>query len=274
MTTNNPDSTPALTTQEVKVTDNDGVRHIELHRPGSRNGLTLATNQAMIEAIDSAAEAADIRVLLLSGGGGHFSSGLDLKEAMRQGPMPPEATGENLDRYFHGLIRAVVGSPLPTIAAMDGVAVGFGADLALACDIRIMSENARFSELFVRRGLIPDGGSTYHLPRLIGVGRALELMYTGDMVDAHTAERIGLCNRVYPTDTFMDEAWNLARRIARGAPGAQRLIKQFVRESLDGNLEDALARERTGQVKCLQSRDFMEGVTAFIGKREPKFTGE
>lgn len=264
----------AIRKDEVTIVDRDRVRHIELNRPQTRNGLTVATNQAMIDAIESAADDSGIRVLLISGAGDNFCSGLDLKEAMRQGPQSPEVNAANLDRYFHGLIRALVASPCPTIAAMDGSAVGFGADLALACDLRIMSKRARFSELFVRRGLIPDGGSSYHLPRLIGVSQALELMFTGDMVDAQRARELGLCNRVVPADRLIDEAWSLAAKIARGAPLAMRLIKQNVRASLGGTLDEALARERAGQILCLQSRDFMEGVAAFLGKREPKFTGE
>lgn len=273
MSANQPD-TKSDTHIDVRITDADQVRHIELDRPRSKNGLTRETNQAVIDAIAEANEHPDIRVILLSGRNGTFCSGLDLKAAMRAGPQSPEASHESIDTYFHGLIRALVSSPRPTIAAIDGAAAGFGADLALACDIRLMSERARFGEIFVLRGLIPDGGSTYHLPRLIGVGKALELMLTGDIIDAPYAERLGLCNHVYPTYQLMDEAWNLARRLAAGPPRAHRLIKECVRASLGGTLEDALVREREGQVQCLQSKDFFEGVAAFIGKRAPKFSGE
>ena len=259
---------------EVRISDRDGVRCIELCRPRSKNGLTLDTNQAIIDALGEASEREELRAVILTGAEGNFCSGLDLKDALKRGPQTPATMAENLDRYFHGLIRAIAGSPLPTIAAIDGVAVGFGADLALACDIRLMSEGARFGEIFVRRGLMPDGGSTYHLSRLIGVGRALELMLTGDIIDAETALRMGLCNHVYPAAELSEQAWSLAARIAKGPPIAQRHIKACVRASMHGTLDEALAREREGQVECLQSRDFAEGVTAFFTKREPEFSGK
>ena len=260
--------------EEVRISDRDGVRRIELDRPASKNGLTPAINRQIIAGLRETYDDPETRVIVLAGAGGNFSSGLDLKHAMRQGPQPREKRRESLENDFHGLIRAVVDAPMPTIAAVDGAAVGFGGDLALACDIRILSERARFGEIFVRRGLMPDGGSTFNLPRLVGVGRALELMLTGDIIDAETAYRIGLCNHVYPVDEFEERVWQLASRLAKGPPLVHRLVKQAVHASLSGTLDDALAREREGQLQLLESRDFAEGVTAFLSKREPRFTGK
>lgn len=258
---------------DVHVSERDQVRRIEIDRPGSKNGLTIDVNQAIIDALADIRPGGEIRAVILTGAGGAFSSGLDLKDAMRRGPQPPEVLGANLDKYFHGLIRALRAAPVPTIAAVDGIAAGFGFDLALACDLRVASERARFGEIFVRRGLIPDGGGTFMLPRLIGAARALELMYTGDIVDAETALRFGLCNRVYPLAEYEDEVWRLAAQLAKGPPHALRLIKEAVYAGLGGTLEESLAREREGQLTCLQSRDFAEGVAAFFSKRDPRFTG-
>lgn len=255
---------------EVRVVDRDAVRWIELDRPASRNGLTVPVNMALIEAVRGAGAA---RAIVLFGAGGCFCSGLDLKDAMRSGPRPPADLERDLVTYFHGLIRAIREAPVPTIAVVDGAAAGFGCDLALACDLRLLSDRARFGEIFVKRGLMPDGGGTWTLPRLIGLGRALELLYTGDLVDADTALRIGLGNRVFPQAEIVDRGWDFARQIAQGPPLVHRLVKEAVYANLDGSLDDALAREARGQLQCLQSRDFVEGVSAFLGKRDPSFTG-
>ena len=259
---------------QVTITDEDGVRWIEIDRPESRNGLTPEINTEVIAAINGAAASTRSRVVVISGAGGVFSSGLDLKDAMPRGVADPEQLKKTMDEHFHALIRALRNAPMPTVAAVDGIAAGFGCDLALACDVRLLSERARFSEIFVRRGLIPDGGGTFFLPRLIGVGRALEFMYTGELVGAQIAYEIGLGNQVFNTHEFRDRAWSWAKKVANGPPLAHRLIKQAVYAGLDGTLDDALAREQDGQLKCLASRDFAEGVAAFLQKREPVFTGE
>ena len=256
---------------EVHVTDQDGVRWIELARPQSKNALTVEVNQAMIAAIEGAGAA---RVIVLGGAGGAFSSGLDLKDAMRRGPRPPADLEADLRAHFHGLILAVRRAPQPTIAAVDGPAAGFGCDLALACDLRLLSDRARFGEIFVKRGLMPDGGGTWTLPRIVGTGRALELLLTGDEVGAERAHAIGLGNALWPAAEFQGNAWAYARRLAAGPPKVLRLIKRAVHDSQDGTIEAALDREAKGQLECLQSKDFIEGVAAFLGKRDPKFSGE
>jgi enoyl-CoA hydratase/carnithine racemase len=268
--------------QDTRITDRDGVRWIAIERPDSKNALTSAVLEQLIAAIEGArqqdqgddAERVPVRVIVLGGSHGNFCSGLDLKEAMRRGPLTPDKVREEISTRYHGVIRALRDSGMPTIAAVDGAAAGFGCDLALACDLRVVSERARFGEVFVRRGLMPDGGGTWMLPRLVGLARAFELLYTGDLVDADTAVRIGLANRVVPTAELDDEVWALATRLAKGPPGAYRLIKKSVYAGLAGDLDQALEREREGQVECLQSRDFAEGVTAFLSKREPRFTGK
>lgn len=256
---------------DVHVHDDGAVRTITLDRPASRNGLTTAIGHEMKAAIESAPET--VRVLVLAGANGAFCSGLDLKTALQDGFTPGPELERGLRDAFHGMIRALVASPRPTIAAVDGAAAGFGCDLALACDLRIVSERATFAEIFVKRGLMPDGGGTFHLPRIIGLGRALELMYTGDVVTADEALRIGLANRLVASGELAAKVGELAQRIAAGPPLAYRAIKRAVHASLDGDLDAALEREAQGQMQLLASEDFGEGVTAFLQKRPPRFQG-
>lgn len=258
---------------ELIISDADAVRRIAIHRPASRNGLTVELNQQIIDALDAAAADRSLRCVLLTGEGGAFCSGLDLKLAAASAGGLDDA-GERMDRYFHGLIRAVRRVEKPVVALVDGAAVGFGCDLALACDIRLGTPRTRLGEIFVRRGLMPDGGGTYFLPRLVGVGKALELMLSGDLIDADEALRLGLVSRLLPAETAHDEALAFARRLAAGAPRVHAWVKRAVYRGLDGTLDDALAIERQGQMELLRSRDFFEGVSAFFQKREPSFTGE
>ncbi len=260
-------------TEPVAVNDRETVRWIELRRPESRNALTVETNRALIAALGGAV-AAGARAIVLTGADGHFCSGLDLKHAMKSGPRSPADLESDMRAYFHGLIRAVRASPAPVIAAVDGPAVGFGCDLALACDLRLVSERARFGEIFVKRGLMPDGGGTFTLPRLVGLGRALDLMLTGDPVEGPEAVRIGLATRLFPSDGFPQAVFELALRLAKGPPLVLSAIKRAVHDSLSGDLDAALEREARGQLQLLQSADFMEGLAAFLQKREPSFRGK
>jgi enoyl-CoA hydratase/carnithine racemase len=257
-------------TQEVHVEVKDAVRWIELRRPESRNGLTVETNLAIIAALAEPGA----RVAVIAGSGGHFCSGLDLKYAMKMGPQLAQDAEGNMKAAFHGLIRAIRSFDGPVIAAVDGPAVGFGCDMALACDLRFVSERGRFGEVFVKRGLMPDGGGTWSLPRLVGVGRALELMFTGDPVEGEEAVRIGLANRLIAAADFEAAVWDAALRLAKGPPIPYRHIKQAVYAGLTSTLDAALEREGQGQLECLKSADFVEGAAAFLQKREPTFRGK
>lgn len=258
---------------EVIVQDVGAVRLIALHRPETKNGLTLPVNAALITALEEARQSPTVRAVLLTGRGGNFCSGLDLRAAMAlvQDGGGLQATEERLQRYFHGLIRAVRALDQPVLAFIDGAAAGFGCDLALACDLRVGTARARFAEVFIKRGLMPDGGGTHTLPRLLGVGRALELMLLGDVVDAAAAERIGLLNRIVADEA---EALALAQRLAEAPPLSVRHIKRAVYAGLSGSLDDSLALEARGQVELLGSQDFVEGIAAFFEKRPPRFVGK
>ena len=256
---------------DVHTSDQDGVRWIELRRPESRNALTPEVNRELIAAIQGA-QGAGARVIVLGGAGGHFCSGLDLKESIRRGPRPPAELEKDLRETFHGLIRAVRAAPQPVIAAVDGPAVGFGCDLALACEVRLVSPRARFGEIFVRRGLMPDGGGSYSLARLVGLGRAFDLLLTGDLVEAADAVRIGLASRLLEED-YDARVREYATTLAKGPPLVYQRLKRAVYASL-GDLDAALDREAEGQMQLIQSADFVEGVAAFLQKREPRFQGK
>jgi 2-(1,2-epoxy-1,2-dihydrophenyl)acetyl-CoA isomerase len=254
------------------VNATDAVATLTLNRPQTKNALTRELVQALGDELTRLAEDRSVRAIVLTGTGGAFCSGADLKAAMVD-PDSMATTGEALEGY-HRVVRAIAATPQPVIAAVDGPAVGFGCDLALACDLRIVSSRAYLQEKFVRIGLMPDGGGSLWLPRMIGLGRALEIMMTGRKIEAHEATALGLANRVVEAELLEGEARKLATQLAKGPPLALAAIKRAARAGLDGGLEDALARERDSQLKLLQSADFMEGVQAWMQKRAPAFKGD
>lgn len=244
---------------------------VRLSRPKTLNALDRELVDALGDAFARITTDAEVRAVVVTGSGGAFCSGVDLKEAM-SALGRNEALGERL-AGFHRLIRLITGADKPFIAAVDGAAVGFGADLALACDLRVLSDRAYLQEKFVDIGLMPDGGGTFHLPRLIGVGRALELMLLGERVDAELAKSLGLANRVVEVPELEATALSLAQRLAGGPPLALAAIKRAVRANLSATLDEALDRERDGQLALLGSRDLLEGVSAWTEQRSPVFRG-
>ena len=259
---------------EILVRDEQRVRWITINRPEVKNALTIDVNRAIIAAVDEAAASRELRVVVLAGAGGNFCSGLDLKQAGAAGIGGMEGVEQRMRTYFHGLVRALRACPKPTIAFVDGAAAGFGCDLALACDLRLATDRARFSELFVRRGLMPDGGGTWTLPRLIGLARALEMMFTGEPMDAAEALRTGLVNRVVPAAEGEHACRALALACARGAPLVHAKVKRALYAALASDFDAALEAECRGQLELLRSKDFVEGFTAFFQKRDPDFKGE
>lgn len=262
-------------TSELIVSTHGAVRILAMNRPQTKNGLTLELLQAIVDEVKAAGTDESIRAVVLTGKGEAFSSGLDFKAAMsmvQAGGADYAAQTENrLRNYFHAAIRALTSLPKPVIAFLDGVAAGFGCDLALACDLRIGTKRARFGEIFIKRGLMPDGGGTYTLPRLVGLGRAFDLMLTGDIVEAEESQRIGLLSRIVENEA---EALAFAERIAAGPPLVMAEIKQAIYAGLSSGFDAALENEVRGQLKLLQSQDFIEGVSAFLMKRTPLFTGK
>lgn len=267
-TTDSPDN-------ELLVTTQGAVRILAMNRPQTKNGLTLELLSAVLDALKAIESDPSIRAVVLTGKGDAFCSGLDFRAAMHLvqagGSDFAEQTEHRIRNYFHATIRALTALSKPVIAYLDGVAAGFGCDLALACDMRIGTKKARFGEIFIKRGLMPDGGGTYTLPRLVGLGRAFDLMLTGDIVEAEEAQRIGLLSRIVEGEA---DALAFAERIAAGPPLVMAEIKKAVYAGLGQNLCDALENEVRGQVRLLRSQDFIEGVSAFLMKRQPSFTGQ
>jgi enoyl-CoA hydratase/carnithine racemase len=250
----------------------NAVLELRLNRPQSKNSLDEALVNELAAALENAAADADLRVIVLSGSGGAFCSGVDLRTAAADLDAP-ERLSARLDG-FHRLIRGIARAPQPVLAVVDGPAVGFGADLAFACDLRVASPRAYFEEKFVAIGLMPDGGGTFHLPRLIGLGRALEHQLLGTRFDAERALAVGLVNRVVPSEKLEDEVHAITAQLSAAAPLAVRAIKRALRAGLEGTLDDALDREREGQLGLLDSADAREGVGAFLARRAPSFTGK
>lgn len=249
------------------------VTTITINRPAIRNAVDGATMLAVRDAIEACAGDGATRAIVLTGAGGAFCSGADLNMAVGPNTSPDSAWRVLTDAY-HPALLAIHNSRWPVIAAVDGVAAGIGCDLALTCDIRLVSARAQFAELFIRVGLIPDGGGTWMLPRLIGMGRALELMYTGASVPAEEARAIGLASHVFPTEQFASEVAAYAARLAAQAPLALTRIRRAVRTAQESTFADALAHEAELQREILGSADGFEGFRAFLEKRKPVWRGE
>ena len=244
---------------------------ITLNRPDVLNALDKKTYSEIGTAIEDVREDKDIRVVIITGAGKAFCSGLDLTYAatiVDMSPLEFRSTIRRLQEIFR-LERL----EKPVIAAVNGYAMGNGCDLALACDFRIASENARFEMTYVKLGLIPDIGGTYRLARLVGLGKAKELILTGDRIDTKEAERIGLVNRVVPANELESATMKFAEKLAKGAPVAIGLSKMAINSAIDTNLSAALENEVYGQSLCLQTEDVKEGTMARLQRREPKFTG-
>jgi 2-(1,2-epoxy-1,2-dihydrophenyl)acetyl-CoA isomerase len=249
----------------------DGVLTLTLNRPDALNSFTIEMKEALAAALKDAARDRDVRALILTGAGRAFSAGQDLKE--RQGADVPDL-GTELRARYNPIVLAMRRLEKPIIGAINGVAAGAGCSIALACDIRLASEKASFIEVFGRVGLVPDTGSSWLLPRLVGYARAAEMVFTTDPVDAATAERIGLVNRVVPADRLIDEATDLARRLAGSAPLALALAKRGLNRAIESSLEDALEYEAQLQSIAGRSADHAEGVAAFVDKRQAEWRGE
>lgn len=246
------------------------VAHLTLNRPEALNALNLEMGRELVDAFERISSE-DARCLLLTGRGRAFCAGGDLK-AMAASNQPDEFFGEPLE-MIHRAIAALAAYPRIVIAAINGFASGAGMNLALACDLRIAGESARFNEAFVRIGAVPDCGGTYHLPRIVGWAKAAELMLLGGMVEAREAERIGMVTRVVADDELESVATELAQTIASGPTAAHERIKRLLQMSVTSTLDEQLEHEAMLQREIGQTEDFGEGVTAFLQKRPPNYRG-
>jgi len=257
---------------EFSVAD-DGVATIIFKRPEKLNALdTAMADEIFPRLCQEAQRRDDVRAVIITGRGRAFCTGADA--ATRLDTVARGDMGRNvLEQPLAAFALAVAHLSKPVIAAVNGIAAGGGLSIALLADFRIASDRARLTTVYVRRGLMPDGGMTSTLPRLVGLAKALDLLMTGDEIDGPEAARIGLVSRVVPHDTLMDEARALARRLASGPPLALSFTKRAVWQSSDHSLEDQMHFESWGQGICLKTDDFREGVQAFLEKRRPQFRG-
>lgn len=261
------------------VTKEAGVATLTLNRPDKLNAWNEEMMEEGVQAVEEIRSDPDVRVLVVTGVGRGFSAGADVTSLALEAER--RRTGERSVRDelsgWPGVVTVAYRlrqMDRPVIAAINGVAAGAGFGLALACDIRIASDQARFSQIFVKRGLVPDTGSTYFLPRIVGTQKACELMFRGSVIDAYEAERLGIVSRVVPHDQLMDEVMALARELASSAPLALALTKRAIyKGATEIDLSAQMDFELYLDTLLFGTEDFKEGVMSFLEKREPRFSG-
>ena len=275
----------------IQVENRDGVLILTMHDPPTRNALGPDMAREIVDTLDEFEQDPEQRVLLLTGTEPSFCSGANVRgfsqriqEREAQGAEPqPLPWGRMEARFAQRKEVSLYGAPQvvlrihelqkPSVAAVNGHAMGVGCGLALACDIRIAAEKAQFSEAFVQRGLIPGDGSCWQLPRLIGYSNTLMLQYTGDRIDGNEAYRMGLASKVYPDGEMMEGALELATRLAQGPTQSYSLIKYLVHQSMELSLKESIDLAHVAQEHVRTTEDHKEAVQAFLEKRRPAFKG-
>lgn len=251
----------------------DGAARLTLNRPERLNSFTVEMHEEVASALDRVENDASVRALLLTGAGRAFCAGQDLADRAVAPGNEPVDLGYSVETYYAPLVSRVAGMEMPVICAVNGVAAGAGANIALACDIVIAARSARFIQSFANIGLIPDSGGTWVLPRLIGQARALGLALTGEPLSAEKAESWGMIWRCVDDDALAVEADALLRRFASGATRGLAATKRAIRNASLNALDDELLIERDLMRELGNSDDYREGVAAFMAKRPPQFTG-
>lgn len=259
---------------DIIVEQREAVATITFNRPERMNSMGGDLVVETIAALGRFQHDRDVRAVIMTGIGERaFCAGADVQNLQRRSEQATPMERRRYVQQAQQLTLAIREIEKPVIAAVNGVAAGGGCDIALACDIRIASEHARFGEVFARIGLFPGTGGTYFLPRLVGIAKALELIWTGDVIDAQEALQIGLVSRVVAANDLMTETWALARRLAVGPPLAISLAKTAVYKGLDLDVRAALEYAATAESITLTSQDHQEGILAFREKRSPYFKG-
>ena len=263
-----------MTASTIRYEVAEGVATITLNRPETMNAFGGDMRENLYHRLREAEADANVRCVVVTGAGKAFCAGGDIAnmaELQAQGDVSPirqrMLTGGEVVKFIHGMSR-------PVVAAVNGAAAGAGLNLALACDFRYASASAKFAQSFVKIGLVPDWAGHYLLPRLVGTARAMEMMMTGERIDATEALRIGLVNRVFDDDQFQSEVTSRVRSLAAGPPEALALIKQGVQRGATSSLPETLAFELQAQSALFLSADAREGMRAFLEKRAPRFGRE
>lgn len=251
---------------------NNPLATITLNRPEVFNSFNREMALALQKALDDCASNDEVRAILLTGNGKAFCAGQDLKEVTS--PELNPGFRAILDEHYNPIISRIRNIEKPVIAAVNGVAAGAGANIALACDVVVASEAASFIQAFSKIGLIPDSGGTFFLPRLIGFQKASALAMLGNKISAEEAEKMGMIYKVFPAENFMEEAEKIAVTLSLMPTKALALTKKAFNASLNNTLEEQLALESKYQIASAQTEDYSEGVNAFVEKRKPEFKGK
>jgi 2-(1,2-epoxy-1,2-dihydrophenyl)acetyl-CoA isomerase len=259
--------------EQIRFESSGGIARITLNRPDRLNSFTTQMHEELRDALRRVADDGSARVLLLTGEGRGFCAGQDLADrAVAPGDAPVDL-GASIDNNYRPLVLTLRSLALPVVCAVNGVAAGAGANIALACDIVIATRSASFIQAFCRIGLIPDAGGTFFLPRLVGSARAMGLALLGDKLTAEQAEEWGLIWKCVDDEAFASTVDALLARFAQAPTGGLAAIKRALYASAGNTLEEQLTLERDAQRTLGQSADYREGVAAFLGKRPPSFTG-
>jgi 2-(1,2-epoxy-1,2-dihydrophenyl)acetyl-CoA isomerase len=261
------------TLSTLLINDADGVRTLTMNRPESYNSLTTELKEGLLAALRDASADDAIRAVVLTGAGKAFCAGQDLKEHVARLRTDDSAPLDTVGEHYNPIVRTISGMPKPVIAAVNGMAAGAGAALAYASDLRIAAESSKFLMAFANVGLSADTGASWTLPRLIGYGRAMEMMLLATPVSAEEALRIGMVTKVVPDSEVVATAQSIAARMATGPTTAYATIKQALLYAASATIDDALAGEAVGQHALGLTSDHTEAVEAFVAKRKPEFTG-
>lgn len=258
---------------DIRTEISDGVGSLVIARPEKRNTVRPQTLAEIGQAMDMLTADESVRAILLRAEGEHFSAGADFKFLDVMTQMSPAEIREQVYTHFQGAARRIYHCPKPVVAAMQGAAITVGCELALACDFRVVADDAFFQESWVKLGIMPPLGGLFLLPRLIGLGRASQMVLRGTAVKAHEAERIGLASEVVPRADLDARGMELARELADAAPEAYRSIKQALRRGLESTMEAEFSANVMNQALLLSSEDFREGLDAVKNRRKPAFEG-